>query len=63
MVEWNHRQEDSAQGTSPDGEYRWLHTKPLDAVIRSVLTPYRPGACHGHFRHHRVKTHSTGNLS
>jgi hypothetical protein len=35
---------------SPDGAYRWLHAKPLDAAIGRVLVPYRPGGRHGYCR-------------
>jgi len=45
-----------ARGTSPDKAHRWLHAKPLDAAIGSVLAPYWPGGRHGHRRRHRVKT-------
>jgi len=44
-----------ARGTSTDGEYRWLHEKPLDSAIGRVLAPYRPGGRHGHRRRRRVK--------
>ncbi len=43
------------RGTSPDGAYRWLHAKPLDAAIGRVLTPYQPGGRHGRRRRRRVQ--------
>ena len=42
------RRGDTEQGTSPNGAYQWLHTKPLYATIGRVLAPYRPGERHGH---------------
>ena len=32
----------------PTGVYQLFHTKPLDAAIGRVLTPYWPGGRHGH---------------
>ena len=34
----------TVRGTSPDGAYRWLHSKPLKAAAGRVLTPYWPPA-------------------
>lgn len=34
-------------GALPDGAHSGLHRKPLDAAIRQVPVPYRPGGCHG----------------
>ena len=43
-------------GTSPNGGYRLLHAKPLDAAIGLVLAPYWPGGRHVHHHRHCVKT-------
>jgi hypothetical protein len=49
-----------SRGTSPDGAYRWLHAKPLDAAIGRVLAQYQPGGRHGHRRrHHDQNTNKT----
>ena len=51
------RREDTAQGTSPDGAYWWLHAKSLDAAIGCVLAQYWPSGRHGH--HHRRRVQNT----
>ena len=58
------RREDTARGTSTDGDgaYRWLHAKPLDSAIGRVLAPYRPGGRHGHRRRRRVKSRTKHNF-
>ena len=52
------RRVNTALGTSPDGAYRWLHAKPLNAATGRVLAPYRPGGRHGRRRRRHVKTHT-----
>ena len=37
----------TAWGPSPDRARPGLHWKPLDAAIRQVPAPYRPGGRHG----------------
>jgi hypothetical protein len=51
----------TARGTSPDGAYRWLHAKPLNAATGQVLASYRPGGRHGR-RHRSMKTQHTTQL-
>jgi len=54
---------DTTRGTSPDGAFRWLHAKPLNATTRQMLAPYQLGGRHGHRRGLEKKTQNTSTFS
>ena len=50
------RRVDTTRVTSPNGAFRWLHSKPLNATTGQVITPYWPGGCRSRRHRRPMKT-------